>query len=322
MKELFKSGSVVSRDEDQSLFVEESGHHENLGDSLFDEIQGEDISLESTLDRVAATAMDESIQSSATMNDLGENEDFSETALQEGIVESGSEQPTQKRGADCDQQPILQAVLSLESKVEAIVFAAEKPIRAPEILEILLADEEQHSLAEIEAALRYLIKMYQERNGGFVLEHIKGEGFRFQTVLAVSSLMERMFSTRPRPLSRAAFETLAIIAYKQPATRAEIESIRMVDAGSIIKNLMERGLICSKKRKEEAGRPMLFETTDEFLRAFKLRNIRELPPLAAFQPSLEILAQAKKPLEPGDEFEADGLFGAGLEETNIMEDIS
>ena len=256
------------------------------------------------------------------LDDMVGNEDSSLDRVDEKHGD-GSNVIKQSLLSEVDEKPILNAAYSFESKVEAIVFAAEKPIRATEILEILLADEEQHSLLEVDAALRYLTKMYQERSGGFTLEHISGEGFQFQTIPGLSSLMERMFSTRPRPLSRAAFETLAVIAYRQPVTRADIEYIRMVDAGSIIKNLMDRGLICSKKRKEEAaGRPMLFETTDEFLRAFKLKNLGELPPLSAFQPSLEVLSRAKEPMPTATDLESEHLFGQEDSTVDQAEEIS
>jgi segregation and condensation protein B len=109
--------------------------------------------------------------------------------------------------------------------------------------------------------------------------------------------MERMFASRPRPISRAALETLAIIAYRQPVTRAEVEFIRGVDAGSIFKTLLERDLIKCTGRKEIVGRPMLFGTTDNFLTVFNLSSIKDLPPLESFQPSREMVQGAMEKLE-------------------------
>ena len=292
MKERFNTDENLNTEG----LIENTASDENIDDGLFDEVTNDDITSHSTPKTVGHQAGD--ISEEGLFSD--EAQDKSEGKPEPDPTESSREEKL-----------ILHSALPLESKVEAIIFAAERPIRASEILEILLADDQRPTLGEVEAALRYLVKMYHERNGGFSLEHIKNEGFRFQTVGGASYLMERMFSTRPRPLSRAAFETLAIIAYRQPVTRADIESIRGVDAGSIIKNLMDRDLICSKKRKEDvAGRPMLFETTEAFLKAFKLRNIKDLPPLSAFQPSMEVLAQAQKPMDKESEFlETDGLFG-------------
>ncbi len=201
--------------------------------------------------------------------------------------------------------------LTLEGQVEAILFAAPKPLSVTEIIDILRDDEAGPEPGVIEAHIQALVKLYKERNGGFRLEHDKGVGYQFRTVPAAALLMERMFSSRQRPLSRAALETLSIIAYRQPVTRADIEYIRGVDAGSIIKNLLERDLIACVGRKEDAGRPMMFGTTAEFLRVFRLPTLNDLPPLAAFQPAPELMAEAMQKLETQtedvdvDEFMAD-----------------
>jgi segregation and condensation protein B len=206
-------------------------------------------------------------------------------------------------------QLALREELSLESQVEAIVFASPKPIKAIEIHEILNQLNAEISLPQVEAALKLLIKMYSERAGGFKLENIRSEGYQFRTVECAAPLMERLFATRPRPLSRAAFETLSIIAYRQPVTRAEVEYIRGVDAGSIIKNLMDRNLIQCVGRKDEAGRPMLFGTTFEFLRVFKLQTLNDLPSLASFQPQLEVMKQANEALDPQTEVDIEPYVG-------------
>ena len=88
---------------------------------------------------------------------------------------------------------------------------------------------------------------------------------------------------------------MAILAYKQPVTRADIEYIRGVDSGSILKNLMERDLVACVGRKEDSGRPMMFGTTVEFLKVFGLDSLDDLPPLESFQPSVDVLAESKNP---------------------------
>lgn len=192
--------------------------------------------------------------------------------------------------------------LNLEAQVEAILFAAPKPLSASEVSEILEDDDGvQPDPQGIEAIIYNLVKLYRERNGGFRLEHDRGVGYQFRTVPAAAPLMERMFSSRQRALSRAALETLAIIAYRQPVTRADVEFIRGVDAGSIIKNLLERDLILCVGRKEDAGRPMMFGTTAEFLRVFRLPTLNDLPPLSAFQPSPDMMSEALQKLEGQDE---------------------
>ena len=129
-------------------------------------------------------------------------------------------------------------------------------------------------------------------------------GYQFQTEAKASPLMERLFSKRPRPLSRAAQETLAIVAYRQPVTRAEIEFIRGVDAGSIVKGLLERNFIRCTGRKEVPGRPMLFGTTATFLQVFGMENLKELPPLEAFQPAQDVINKAMETIENSDGQEA------------------
>jgi segregation and condensation protein B len=196
--------------------------------------------------------------------------------------------------------------LTLEGQVEAILFAAPKPLSVTDISEIL-ADEDGNpgDTTEIERVIQNLLRLYRERNGGFRLEHDKGVGFQFRTVPAAAPLMERMFSQRQRPLSRAALETLSIIAYRQPVTRADIEAIRGVDAGSIIKNLLDRELISCVGRKEDSGRPMMFGTSPEFLRVFRINSLDDLPPLSAFQPAPETMAEAENRLDLGEEVDVD-----------------
>lgn len=186
--------------------------------------------------------------------------------------------------------------LDLSSELEAILFASQKPLKIPEIQE-LFADRELKA-REIIAAIEGLIRIYRERGGGIHITHQKGLGYQFQTVPAAAPLMEAMFSRRPRPLSRAAHETLAIIAYRQPVSRADIEFIRGVDAGSIIKNLLERCLITCVGRKEDSpGKPMVFGTTDEFLRVYRLNSLSQLPPLESFQPDPNTIEKAFSKIE-------------------------
>lgn len=212
-----------------------------------------------------------------------------------------------------DETPVLlrfEEALNIEGQVEAIVFAAPKPMQPAEILDILQDDEMSIPLEQIENALNHLVKLYGERSGGFRLEHLKGEGYQFRTVPAAMPLMERLFTSRPRPLSRAALETLAIIAYRQPVTRADVEYVRGVDAGSAIKNLLDRNMIQCVGRKEDAGRPMIFGTTDEFLKVFRVSDLSQLPPLSSFQPSPELMVEARNKLENSDqEVDVEGFVG-------------
>jgi segregation and condensation protein B len=192
----------------------------------------------------------------------------------------------------------LAAELRLEAKIEAIIFASQKPLKTIEIVELI--NDSDVSEKDVQASLDILLDFYESRFGGFKLHYLKRLGYQFQTTEAAGHIMERMFASRPRPISRAALETLAIIAYRQPVTRAEVEFIRGVDAGSIFKTLLERELIKCVGRKEIVGRPMMFGTTDEFLKVFNLSNIKDLPPLESFQPSREMVKGALDKIQDGD----------------------
>lgn len=189
--------------------------------------------------------------------------------------------------------------LTLEGQIEAILFASPKPLKAHDLYELLQDEPEHEELQskDVDQVLQSLVRSYEEHGGGFRLESIRGAGYQFRTAPAAAPLMEKLFATKPRPLSRAALETLSIIAYRQPATRADVEFVRGVDAGSIIKNLLDRQLIACVGRKEDAGRPMLFGTTDEFLKVFRLESLDDLPSLASFQPSAETVNQALETME-------------------------
>jgi segregation and condensation protein B len=210
------------------------------------------------------------------------------------IIAQAEQLPETLVGAEIDEDNPLEAPLmpvdadTLRAQVEALVFASPDPIQPIDIVNLL---QGMASLSEVELALQDLVDFYAQRRGGFTLEHLYKMGYQFRTKEEFAPLMERQFASRPRPLSRSALETLSIIAYRQPTTRAEIEYIRGVDAGSIIKNLMERNLITCVGRKEEVGRPMLFGTTDEFLKVFHLPSLKDLPPLQSFQPPPEVMEQ-------------------------------
>lgn len=179
---------------------------------------------------------------------------------------------------------------SLLPKIEALIFASPKPLSLEEIKRILA--EEELTEKDLISFIQELQERYQSTSHGFYIEETATKEYQFRTKKDLSSLLERLFATKSKSLSRAAQETLAIIAYRQPVTRVDVEFIRGVDAGSIIKNLLEKDLIKCVGRKEEVGRPMLFGTTETFLRVFQISKLSELPPLDSFQPSQELVKNA------------------------------
>lgn len=227
-------------------------------------------------------------------NDFADIEDEGDL-ISDADLESGVSSDEEFTKPYSDKNILMQELISTKAAVEAIVFASAKPIKAFEVLEIL--QDERITTRDIIKILDELVEFYALHAGGFRLENLKGMGYQFRTVPVAAPLMEAMFSKRARPLSRAALESLAIIAYKQPITRAEIEFIRGVDAGSAIKNLMDRNIVRCVGRKADAGRPMLFGTGEEFLKIYQISSLADLPSLDSFQVSPEVLAQAKEKLK-------------------------
>lgn len=239
-------------------------------------------------------------------------------ADQEELQVQGAVPPIESGAIDAGaEQALFQDELSLTEKIEAILFASPDPIKNSEILDII--DEPGLSVKVITEKCESLLRFYKEKGGGFRLINDKGS-YQFQTVPAASPLMERLFSKRPRPLSKAANETLAIIAYRQPVTRADIEFIRGVDAGSIIKNLLERELIqCVGRKDDSPGKPMLFGTSQEFLKVYRLKSLNSLPPLDSFQPPRENMEQAIEKIKTKQDITSDELLNAAAHDTNTAQ---
>ncbi len=158
--------------------------------------------------------------------------------------------------------------------VEALLFVAVEPLPLARLQEAL-ADEDP---AETEATVRELAERLEGEERGLMVQEVAG-GFRLTTRPEAYPWIQRLQQVKPAKLSRAALETLAIIAYKQPITRAEIEAIRGVAVDGVMRTLLERGLIRMLGRKLEAGRPILYGTSTSFLEHFGFKNLGDLPGL-------------------------------------------
>ncbi len=163
---------------------------------------------------------------------------------------------------------------SLKLIIEALLFASEKPLRARDIHACL----PEAKISEIKQALKILEHEYESLERSFGLKEI-AEGYQFRTRAEYGPYILSMLQTSPSRLSRAGMETLAIIAYKQPILRFEIERLRGVDVGGILKTLLEKDLIRVMGRKELPGRPLIYGTTKRFLEVFDLKDIQSLPKL-------------------------------------------
>jgi len=162
----------------------------------------------------------------------------------------------------------------LTGLVEALVFASDKPIKDREVARLASAPVKQ--VREVLAELR---AVYAER--GMVLSEIAG-GWLFRTAAQFAPFVRELSAERPVRLTRAQVETLAIVAYRQPVTRPEIDDIRGVDSGATLKLLLERDLVRILGKKDEPGRPLLYGTTTQFLEFFGLKSLKDLPTLKEF----------------------------------------
>lgn len=158
--------------------------------------------------------------------------------------------------------------------IESLLFASGRPLSVKDIAS-LLPDEKKGIVKE---AIESLKDDYDSFDRSFVLKEV-AEGYQFRTKSRYSPYILNMLKKSPARLSRAALETLAIIAYKQPIIRQEIERIRGVDAGGILRTLMEKGIIRIMGRKKLPGRPLIYGTTNKFLEIFDLKDLQSLPRL-------------------------------------------
>ncbi len=164
--------------------------------------------------------------------------------------------------------------------VEAILFAAHRPMSCKQVQQVF-PELEQPELADIQVAIDAIIEDYQHRP--IELKQV-ASGYRFQVKAELSHWVSRLFEEKPPKYSRALLETLAIIAYRQPVTRGDIEDIRGVSvSSSIIQTLLEREWIKVIGQKAVPGRPNLYGTSKQFLDYFNLGTLNELPTLEAIQ---------------------------------------
>ncbi|MGD2124749.1 MAG: SMC-Scp complex subunit ScpB [Desulfobacteraceae bacterium] len=163
---------------------------------------------------------------------------------------------------------------SLKLIIEALLFASDKPLSASDI-HSCLSDVKGD---DIKSALRVLQYEYEALGRSFGLKEVAG-GYQFRSRSAYGPYILKMLESSPTRLSRASMETLAIIAYKQPILRQEIERLRGVDVGGILRSLLEKGLIRIMGRKDLPGRPLVYGTSKKFLEVFDLKDIHSLPKL-------------------------------------------
>ncbi len=209
----------------------------------------------------------------------------------------------------------------LVSILHSVIFAADKPLTLANIKKVL----DDPDTKVLRAALRALQDIHHQM--GVQLVEVAG-GYRFRTNPEHARWVKKLVPEKPIRLSRAALEVLAVVAYRQPVTRAEVEDIRGVDCGGVLRSLLERSLVKIVGRKPEPGRPLLYGTTKEFLSFFGLKSLRDLPSLRDIDALEEErgTAQDAKADETVDSVLADGLADliaeqadATIEEDPVLE---
>jgi segregation and condensation protein B len=174
--------------------------------------------------------------------------------------------------------------------IEALLFASETPLTAERMAEILPDTEKK----EIASLLEGLMREYEARGGGICLREVAG-GFQFRTRTDLAPWIRKLKAGRPAMLSPAAMETLAVVAYRQPLVKSEIDRIRGVDASGALKGLLDKKIVRIVGRKDVPGKPIIYGTTRKFLEIFNLKELSELPTLREFK---EMQDQQDQPGEP------------------------
>ena len=235
--------------------------------NMTEEQQGNQNMKEQTA-RQEQAAPDEEIKGEVIDEDFLDVEQ--EVELQDEMPQEATETANEGQAEDTMQNP--PADVTVESVAEAVLFATDEPISAERLAKII-----ETGVKQVKEHIKNLNDKYQVGNNAFRIEQIAG-GYQMMTLGLYNHWLKKLLRARDdTKLSPAALETLAIIAYKQPIIRADIESIRGVAAGEVLRSLMYKGLVKIVGRAEVLGRPMLYGTTKKFLEVFGLNALKDLP---------------------------------------------
>ncbi len=202
----------------------------------------------------------------------------------------------------------------LKSILESLLFAAGEPVSLARLTAIF----EDVPRATIQKTLSAMATECAANNRGVTIEEVAG-GYQMRTPKEHASWVRKLLAAKPPRLSRPLLETVAIIAYRQPITRPEVEQLRGVDAGGVLETLLEKRLIKIAGRKEAPGRPIVYATTPEFLELFGLKDLDSLPDLSEFREIERAVEQAEtRPIESLEKMPEDSpLSEDSLAETDM-----
>ena len=216
-----------------------------------------------------------------------EQEEKQETVSPNQTTEAAVSAPQEEASAE------LVETEDLKKIIETLLFITDRPVKPTRLAEVTQTDTRR-----VREIIRELQDEYVSQNRAVQIVEIAG-GFQMATKAEYGRWVRRLYNEKmTTKLSNAALETLAIIAYKQPITRAEMEAIRGVDVAGPLERLLERSLVRVVGKKDTIGRPMVYGTTDEFLRLFGLNKIAELPDLQTF--AAKTLQEKQEDLPFGD----------------------
>lgn len=209
--------------------------------------------------------------------------------------------------------------MELKKIIEGLLFLSGRPLTINDLFGIFMECSEgpQPSKAVLENTLQELQEEWEARESAILLNQV-AQGYEFRSHPDYAPWLRLLNKTKPQRLSASAAETLAIVAYRQPLTRMEIENVRGVDAGGMLKSLLERRLVKIVGRKEEAGRPILYATSKEFLELFGLKDLNELPPLSEFEEMVK--TQNAETQKAGTDFVVSDLLSTTEELMGLEED--
>jgi segregation and condensation protein B len=201
--------------------------------------------------------------------------------------------------------------------IEALLFTADKPLRVSDIQAFL----GEKTASNVKEALNELQAEYDSMGRSFALKEV-AQGFQFRTHSEYAPYIVDMLKISPARLSHAAMETLAIIAYKQPILRQEIERLRGVDAGGILRTLLEKNLIRIMGRKNLPGKPIIYGTTKRFLEVFDLKDLDSLPKLKEIKELLSDSDETIASPETSQQGEAPGEENVATGKNQTQEEVS
>jgi len=202
--------------------------------------------------------------------------------------------------------------------VEALILAAPEPISAQRLADIV----PRLKPAGVKELIAELGREYQEQGRAFEIWEVAG-GYQLRTLPTYANWVKQLLKERAMRLSRAALETLSVVAYKQPVTRAEVEHVRGVEVGPVLRGLVDRKLVKIAGHRDVPGRPMVYATTKRFLEVFGLPRLDDLPTLREVEDLLPTDPdEGTEPASQAGDGEAEGLTAASSEEGPLVSEVS